>query len=294
VDPKASSAPHAEERFFPRYAYFSSVCRKLGNTVKDALFPGVCFACGRLFPIAHRRYTIDGYDEDGQCHFEALFEGYLCTACRSQYAEITTPMCLHCGLPFESSHGIDHLCGDCVTQPPSYAEARAAGIYQGALKSTIHQLKYKGREHLARPLGRLLWATLRKYWAADQFDSVVPVPLHPYRLRKRGFNQAQALLVEWPRLAMRDGLRQPAEWIAPRLLVRYRPTEPQTGLKRDRRMENLRRAFRVTDRQRIRSHSVLVVDDVLTTGATADACVRTLLNAGARSVRVLTLARALL
>ena len=121
--------------FFPRYAYFASVCRKLGNTVKDALFPGVCFACGRLFSIAHRRYTIDGYDEDGQFHFEALFEGYLCTACRSQYAEITPPMCLHCGLPFESSHGIDHLCGDCVTQPPSYAEARAAGIYQGALKS---------------------------------------------------------------------------------------------------------------------------------------------------------------
>ncbi len=205
-----------------------------------------------------------------------------------------TPMCLRCGLPFESSHAIDHLCGDCMSQPPSYAEARAAGIYQGALRSTIHQLKYKGRERLARPLGRLLWATLCKYWAAEQFDKVIPVPLHPTRLRKRGFNQAQALIREWPRLAMRDRLRPPEEWIAPRLLVRHRPTEPQTGLKRDRRMENLRSAFRVTGKQRIRNRSILIVDDVLTTGTTADACAQTLLNAGAKDVRVLTLARALL
>ena len=275
-------------------ATLSTVCRKLARTFVDALFPGVCFACGKVFPITRSKSVSVELDESGQNRFKTLLGSCLCQGCRSQYTAVASPLCPHCGLPFEASHGPDHTCGDCIKRPPCYSEARAAGIYQGVLRATIHQFKYKGRENLARPLGRLLWLTFCDHWEPDRFDWIIPVPLHPERLRKRGFNQAQALVREWPRLATQYGLPLSAARISPDLLVRHRPTEPQTGLKRDRRIINLRRAFSVTDQQRLRDRSILLVDDVLTTGATADICAKTLLNAGASDVRVLTLARALL
>jgi ComF family protein len=282
-----------KDRLSHRRMSITAACRRIGRTVKDALFPGVCFACGRLYPIAPDRPGANGYASDGEWHFERLLTGHLCAVCRSQYTAIEAPMCSQCGLPFESPHGRDHLCNDCLSRPPAYAEARGAGIYKGSLRHTIHQLKYTGREKLARPLGRLLWETLCRYWAPDQFDRVVPVPLHAVRLRKRGFNQAHALLGEWPRLAMRDGLKLPEGWIAPHLLVRSRPTDPQTGLKRDRRLKNLHGAFRPGCKPDLQNRTILLVDDVMTTGTTADICARTLLNAGAANVKVLTLARAL-
>lgn len=271
-----------------------AACRNVNATFKNALFPGVCFSCGRLFPIAPSELDPHVGEAGGRRCFAQLLRGHICTVCRSQYAALESPMCSRCGLPFESPHGPDHNCGNCMTDPPVYAEARAAGIYQGVLRSTIHQFKYKRREKLARPLSRLLWETLRQYWVPDQFDWVIPVPLHSTRLRKRGFNQAQALVRQWPQLAVGEGLRFSTDRIVPHLLVRYRPTEPQTGLKRDRRMENLRGAFRVNCKPLLQNRAVLIVDDVMTTGATADICAQTLLDAGAASVRVLTLARALL
>ena len=297
VTPLSKNLPilgEAGSSYISRIESVLATCRNVSATFKNALFPGVCFSCGRLFPIAPSEFDphVDG--ADGQYRFAQLLPGHICTACRSQYAALESPMCSSCGLPFETSHGPDHICGNCMTDPPVYAQARAAGIYQGVLRSTIHQLKYERREKLARPLGRLLWETLRQYWVPDQFDWVIPVPLHSTRLRKRGFNQAQALVREWPQLAAGEGLRLKTDWIAAHLLVRYRPTEPQTGLKRDRRMENLRGAFRVNGEPLLQNRAVLIVDDVMTTGTTVDICAQTLLEAGAASVRVLTLARALL
>ena len=148
-----------------------------GRALIDALFPCVCFDCDRLFATPSSRSGKDRIEIDADCHFPRLMSGYLCSACRSRYKAIQSPMCRRCGLPFESPHGHDHLCSSCASQPPSFIEARAAGSYQGPLRRTIHQLKYHGRETLARPLGRLLWETLCQYWTPDQFDRVVPVPL---------------------------------------------------------------------------------------------------------------------
>jgi len=147
---------------------------------------------------------------------------------------------------------------------------------------------------MAKPLGRLLWHTLRFYYDPLYFDRVVPVPLHPRRLRRRGFNQAYALIHEWPELALRYGLTQRSDWVDAGTLKRPRPTQPQTGLKRDRRAANLRSAFKVSHDRNIKNERILLVDDVLTTGATADACAQALLHAGAAEVCVLTLARAVL
>lgn len=265
----------------------------LAAVFKSALFPAVCHACGTVFAVVPPNRRPGASTSGEQDRFERVLYEQLCPSCRSQAAVIKKPICSCCGLPFESPSGEDHLCPDCVSRPPGFAQARAAGIYRDGLKGAVYQFKYKGRETLAKSLGRLLWETLRHYWAPDQFDRVVAVPLHPTRLRKRGFNQAHALVREWPRLALRDGLDLPKGWIAADLLTRRRPTEPQTGLKRDQRKANLHGAFRVDNRQAVQNRNILVVDDVMTTGTTADSCARTLLRAGAGCVHILTLARAL-
>ncbi|MEE4111470.1 MAG: ComF family protein, partial [Desulfobacteraceae bacterium] len=181
--------------------------------------------------------------------------------------------------------GDDHLCGRCLDRPVAFTRARAVGLYDDTLKTAIHALKFKGQVSLARPLGGLLFDTFRYYWSADDIDVVAPVPLHRQRFRQRGFNQAYLLVRRWV---------LPAETVVVRdLLVRIRATAPQTGLNRRQRRINIRRAFSVKRPGQCAGKRVLLVDDVLTTGATADACTAALIQDGAKRVDVLTLARAL-
>jgi len=171
--------------------------------------------------------------------------------------------------------------------------ARAAGVYEKGLLKAVHCLKYKGRIELARPLGRLLFSNFQRYWTPDEFDLLLPVPLHRRRIRKRGFNQSLLLLREWP--AHMEAARGDAGSIriAPQLLARTKPTPSQTGLGRKARRKNLRGAFTVTIPRQVKKMRILLVDDVYTTGATADACAGALRRAGAARVDVLTLARTL-
>lgn len=220
---------------------------------------------------------------------------FLCNACAEAFQAVRSPLCPQCGQPFASSHGTDHVCGQCQEHPFYFSAARAAGLYEGGLRTAIQQLKYQRHDALAQPLGRFLWQTLGRYWDPTLIDRVIPVPLHPRRLRQRGFNQAAVLVREWPSLAKGQGYPVPPDWIDRRTLQRRRPTQPQTGLKREERVRNLRRAFQVNPRSAgtgIRNLRVLLVDDVMTTGTTADACAQTLMASGAAEVRVLTLARA--
>jgi ComF family protein len=154
-------------------------------------------------------------------------------------------------------------------------------LYGGQLAVALLRLKYSAAGHLSRPLGRLLAPSLRAALAARPDSLLVPVPLHPRRLRRRGYNQAALLAAQ-----AQGGPLPPAS----RALRRLRPTRSQAGLDRHQRLENLRGAFAATSA--VRGRSVLLVDDVMTTGATARACSEALLEAGAAEVRVLVLARA--
>lgn len=271
--------------------------KRMAGLGAEALFPGICCCCGLIFrlpsPTHHRpAQVINGRLQSGRDLFGYLLGRHLCEACVDQFQEIQSPLCLRCGEPFASPHGPDHVCGQCQRHPPHFRAARAAGLYTTVLRAVIREYKYKGWSQLFQPLGGLLWITLLKHWDPDQFDRVVPVPLHPRRMRVRGFNQAYLLVRQWPQLAAEYGMDVAHDWVAPRLLFRRRATTPQTGLTKVQRQANLRQAFGITDPEAVRGMQILLVDDVLTTGATVNACARVLMQSGATRVSVLNLARA--
>ncbi|MGB9887745.1 MAG: ComF family protein [Moorellales bacterium] len=176
------------------------------------------------------------------------------------------------------------LCRDCRTDPPPFAWARAAGLYDGRLRLALQQLKYYRRRRLAAPLGYLLLLALEDAPEVPNFDLVVPVPLSPRRLAERSFNQAALLARELARARHLPLVEA---------LARVRETPPQVGLSRGARLNNLAGAFAVREPEKVLGASVLLVDDTLTTGATVRECSRVLLAAGAKAVYVLTVATAL-
>ena len=175
---------------------------------------------------------------------------------------------------------------------PSYIKAVSFGVYEGSMRAAIHALKYNRISPIARELGKRLALAIAGL-AGDAPDSmlVLPVPLHRGRLAERGFNQAGILAKEALRLLKKSHPKWKLEFSTD-LLVRQRPTESQAGLTPRQRRLNLRAAFFVADVTAVQGRDILLVDDIFTTGATARACSKTLLNAGAASVRVATVARA--
>jgi ComF family protein len=256
--------------------------KRLFNCMGNALFPATCLGCGKLF---HHDAAWPAAAESRGVDFADAVALYFCLSCRRRWTAVTSPLCPRCGLVFPSRAGEDHLCGRCLDQPGAFTRARAAGIYDGSLRTAVHALKFKGAVSLAGPLGTLLFDTFRRFWAIDEIDVVAPVPLHRQRLRQRGFNQAYLLVRKW---ALPGGTA-----IVRDLLLRTRATAPQTGLDRRRRGINIKGAFGVKRPGQSSAKRVLLVDDVLTTGATAEACAAALIHDGARRVDVLTLARAL-
>jgi ComF family protein len=206
--------------------------------------------------------------------------GPVCPTCWQSIRPLTPPLCDACGDPLPTWRAIstDCLrCARCRRRPRFVDRARAIGPYDGTLRAIVHALKYDGRRSLARPLAALI-----RVRAADLFDdavAVVPVPLHRSRRRRRGFNQAA-------------DLARHLDLPIVHALVRVRATATQTGLPAAQRHRNVRRAFAVTGAVRsLVGTTIVLVDDVSTTGATLEACARTLKDAGVADVRAVTAAR---
>lgn len=214
-------------------------------------------------------------------------DGPVCSFCWAAVPRLTPPLCDYCGDSLPPSAGIFRVCARCLATPPEFEVARSAGVYDGSLRTTIHAFKYARRRVLAAPL-----AALMRSAGADLLadaDAVVPVPLHPWRALHRGFNQSDDL----------------ARYLGPpvwRVLRRVRHGPSQSRLTERQRRSNVDGAFARRPSilvasglalTRLSGATLVVVDDVMTTGATIDACSRALLDAGARSVRGLTVARAL-
>jgi ComF family protein len=185
------------------------------------------------------------------------------------------------------------LCRACRMAPPAFVQAVSYSVYDGTVRGVIHALKYDRVASVASVLGKYLAEAIEHLFDADapQQMLLIPVPLHPSRMRQRGFNQARALATEALRvLRMRHPERRLA--MLPGGLVRQRVTESQAGLTPRQRRQNLRGVFFVPDAAAIHDQHILLIDDIYTTGATARACSQILMQAGAASVRVATVARA--
>lgn len=252
------------------------------------LFPVRCAACKRFWS-QHKSGTTGLI---ATAHPLAPLHDILCPECLDVCQLLRRPMCMRCGLMFKSRIGVDHRCSDCLTAKGHFGIARAVGIHQGGLKDLVHGLKYRGRLGLALPMGRMLRDTFEHYWHTRQVDLVVPIPLHPQRLRRRGFNQSALLLRAWQR-TYRDTTAGPQIKSSLTILMRVSRTPPQTGLSRRERRHNIRGAFTVADRAGLKGQHLLLLDDVFTTGATVEEAARVLLAAGAASVDVLTFTRTL-
>jgi ComF family protein len=236
-------------------------CATAGRQLLDSVLPPLCLGCNEI--VAE--------------------PGALCGACWPGFSFIAAPMCVRCGVPFAEHIGEKAQCGACLRRPPRYLRARAALVYDERSRRLVLPFKHGDRTDMAKSCGR--WMARAGHDLVAEADLIAPVPLHWRRLFARRYNQALLLA----RSVARHGGRP----VAPDLLHRARWTGSQAGLRADERRKNVRRAFEVNARWAggLKGKAVLLVDDVLTTGATVEACALALQRAGARHVDVLTLAR---
>ena len=207
----------------------------------------------------------------------------VCPACWSKLAFIAAPYCPRLGIPFAYDPGPGILSMQAIADPPAFGRARAAVRYDDVARALVHAFKYGDRLDLAPLLGG--WMTRAGAELLDGADALVPVPLHWRRLWTRRFNQSAALAAA---ISRHCGVA-----VAHGALRRVKATQQQVGLSRSERAGNVQGAFRVAPdaKAEVAGRRLVLVDDVLTSGATADACARALMRAGAAQVDVLVLAR---
>ena len=214
----------------------------------------------------------------------------MCDACYAALPWLVPPLCVRCGedfmvpIPEDARQFDDRTCARCRKSSPAYSFARSALKYEGVARAAVRALKFGGRKALGGSLADLMEKSMRRFpELAAGVQEVVPVPLHAKREQERGYNQSAVLARN---LAERLGLPY-----ADGAVARLRQTPPQVGLDRLARKRNMEGAFEVTDVPRVEGKVILLVDDVMTTGATVSACAAALKAAGAGEVRVVTLAR---
>jgi ComF family protein len=232
------------------------------DTALDLLYPRACVACGAPDPSPRR---------------------HLCWDCAAAVPVIQPPYCSLCGDPVSGRIDHEYVCALCSSRPVHFDLARSAARYDGALAAAIQELKYRGGLWLADDLADLLVATVETHLPGGPFDDVAAVPLHAVRRRERGYNQAGLLASALARRIGRPVLHG--------ALRRVRPTPTQTRLTVLQRAANVQNAFEPARRRWMEGRRILLVDDVMTTGATVNECARALKSGGAARVFVVTVAR---
>jgi competence protein ComFC len=239
--------------------------KKTADTLVGFIYPNVCQLCG-----AQRATSSDGF---------------ICARCWEQVRFIRPPFCRRCGLPFQGALTTEFECSNCRDLKLHFSSARSAVILNKTVLEVVRRYKYKRalwfEPFLADLLIREALPELRK----EKWDFIVPVPLHPDKKRQREFNQAERLatfLSAAASIPMDTTLLKRVAW-----------TETQTKLSREKRAENMRNAFTMRKKRKLRGERIVLFDDVFTTGATTNACAEVLLAAGAGEVGVWTIARGL-
>lgn len=251
--------------------------KKTAQMVGALVFPDMCLNCRALLPQAGQT---DPFDQQ-----------FFCPACRVKgIPRFSPPFCQKCGQRFDT--GENHLCETCLTDPSAIHQVRATLVYQGLVPDILALFKYHARLSLTRYFDALMFHAFDRYFSTTDIHWIIPVPLHPKKLRQRGFNQSALLVRRLDDQYVATYGNHPKWQKDTTLLKRVRHTVSQTGLDNASRKSNLKNAFQVTDDTRIQGANILLVDDVFTTGATCGEAAKTLVAAGAGQVDVLALARA--
>jgi ComF family protein len=260
MPPPVTDTPSPAEPLRARLGRIRNRLRGVGGRALNVALPPLCPACRQL-----------------------VAEQGLCASCWSKLSFIAPPYCARLGIPFAYDPGPGVVSMQAITDPPVFQRARAAVRYDDIARTLVHALKYGDRLELAPPMSG--WMARAGRELLSNADALVPVPLHWRRLWMRRFNQS-ALLAKGVAIASGIPLNDTA-------LRRIKPTAQQVGLSRNERAQNVQGAFGVPpdERPAIRGKRLVLVDDVLTSGATAEACARALLRAGALAVDVLVFAR---
>ncbi|HEV2866169.1 MAG TPA: ComF family protein [Allosphingosinicella sp.] len=235
------------------------VARAALRPVLDFALPPRCAGCGAITQDPHR----------------------FCLGCWSQLVFLGEPCCARCAMPFEFEQGADAVCGACLAHPPAFDRVRAAVAYGDIPRKVALRLKYGGRPGIAETIGRFM----ERHLDAPPDAILAPVPLHRWRIWKRGYNQAALIASS---LSRRSGLEARLD-----LLIRIKATPPLKGMGPKERRDTVRGAFRVSPKHKaaVRGRTVILIDDVFTSGATTNVCAAVLKRAGAAEVGVLTWAR---
>jgi ComF family protein len=237
---------------------------KVISSALNFLFPPICLLCG----------SKDLYQAG--C--------LICKDCFNSISFISHPVCVRCGKPFLTETTRNHVCGNCLTQEPSFNLVRALGRYEGALETIIHNFKYKQKFSMVNLFNFLLDNMQNHEITFASYDLLIPVPLHRSRLRQRGFNQS---------VILGNILKKKYQMsLQPKVLQRIVSTHPQVTLPVKARKINMRNAFKVKESQSVEGKAILLLDDVYTTGATMNECARILKKSGASRVDGFVIARA--
>lgn len=237
--------------------------RDFFHALADIIYPKACLACKK--PLKDKAST----------------DNLVCAGCWAKIKKNTPPFCYRCGRHLEKP--VRNICPGCTRKQLHFDRAFSPCAYEGIIKELIHAFKYLGKDYLGHTLGGLMVEFIKDYNVPVQLlDLIIPIPLHEARMREREFNQAQILSSHIAGIFNKK--------VSSDALKRIRHTKTQTDLENDQRLLNVKGSFVVTKNEEIKNKNILLVDDVLTTGATSSEAASALKNAGANIVFVLTLA----
>jgi len=238
--------------------------RRILRGLTDIAYPKICLVC---------KDKLDAKSKDD----------LLCSLCRLKIKRNMPPFCLACGRHLEKANRNKSICPACLRRALSFDRAFSPCLYEGVIKELIHEFKYKNKLHLGKPLSGIMTEFIKEYDLPIKYlDLIIPMPLHKTRLREREFNQAEVL--------SRHIASEFNKEIASDVLIRHRLTKTQTELPLSKRYLNVKDSFSVAENCTLRNKNVLLVDDVLTTGATSSEAAYAIKKSGANIVFVLTLA----
>lgn len=232
--------------------------------LKDLIYPNCCLACKK------RIETTQG-------------QGSICLGCWEKVEKNLPPFCARCGRHLDAIAIEKNTCSHCAGEKFYFDRAFSPCIYTGVIKELIHEFKYNGKDYLGKPLGSMMNTFIRDYsLPIEHLDFIIPIPLHKSRQREREFNQAQLLSKQVANEFNKSMLCD--------ILIRNKPAKTQTELTKSERRQNVEMGFLVTKPDLIKDANLLLIDDILTTGATSNEAAKSLKSAGAKIVLLMTLA----